>query len=39
MVIHLKREDGTIITAEVALLSAEDQEYIKHRLEAETAIN
>jgi hypothetical protein len=34
-VIHLKREDGAVITAEVALLSAEDQEYVKRQLAAE----
>jgi hypothetical protein len=33
--IYLKREDGTTIEVEVALLAAEDQEYVQLRLEAE----
>jgi hypothetical protein len=33
--IYLKREDGTTIEVEVASLSAEDQEYVQLRLEAE----
>jgi len=35
-IIVLKREDDIIIRVEAALLSAEDQEYVKLRLEAET---
>jgi hypothetical protein len=33
--IYLKREDGITIEVEVALLAAEDQEYVQLRLEAE----
>jgi len=38
-IIVLKREDGVVIRVEVALLSAEDQEYVKQRLEAEQEKN
>jgi hypothetical protein len=37
-VILLNRENGAVIKVEIALLSAEDQEYVNLRLEAEAAI-